>query len=294
MKLIAQNSKTGRLRQFSYYGLLCTLLGLSFAPSFAQTSKELEQVSALTKRTQSSASALLFVANLAEAKGDYKKAIESYNKLVGIYKGDPGIGANSAKCAWLISKVAACYNKMERKSDAAKKCKEALAIIDSESYDNNPSDESFAAMTRENCSPILGKEMPPAPPAKTAEAKFRIIPLCDFADISESEKQVKERLSILQKKEPSALRTLKGQIYLADIYTLENKYTEAEPLFKKSIAGLQKKLGKNDRDLVEPLSNYGYMLKAAGKQKEADDVLKRMQQIISAKKTVIVSTGAGH
>lgn len=263
-------------------------------PALGQTARELEQVSSVTKRAQSNASALIFVANLAEAKGEYKKAIDSYNKLLNIYKSDPGIGASSAKCAWLISKVAVCYNKMERKPDATKKCKEALAIFDSEAYDNNPSDESFAAMARENCAAILGKEMPPAPPVRTAEARFRIIPLSDFADLSESEKQVKERLSLLQKKESSSLRTLKGQIYLADIYTLEKKYTDAEPLFKKAIAGMQKKLGKNDRQLVEPLSNYGYMLQAVGKQKEADDVLKRMQQIISTKKTVIVNAGSGH
>jgi tetratricopeptide (TPR) repeat protein len=292
MKLISHKLKNSSLLSFAVLSLGLSLLPA--LPAFSQTSTELDQVSTITRRAQSNASALLFVANLAEAKGDYKKAIESYNKLSGIYKSDPGIGPNSAKCAWLVSKVAICYNKLERKEEAAKKCRESLAILSADTYDGNPADEGFAVMARENCSPILGKEMPAAAAAKPAQAKLHIIPACDFADIAESEKQVKDQLSVLQKKEPSGFRTLKGQLYLADIYTLEKKYAEAEPLFKKTISGLQKKFGKGDQQLLEPLSNYGYMLQAAGKQKEADDVLKHMQEIISAKKTVIVNKGTGH
>lgn len=293
MKFFSENLWNARLA-LHCIGLMNLLVVLAVSPAFSQSSADIAQVSSITKRAQSEATALLFVANLAETKADYKKAIESYNKLLSIYKSDPGIGPNSAKCAWVVSKIALCYSRLARREDAAKKCKEALAILNADTYDNNPADDGFAAMARDNCSPILGKEMPPASPAKPVEARLRIIPLSNFVDIAESEKQVKEAVGLMQKKEASAFRTYRGQLYLADIYTLEKKYTDAEPLFKKSIAGLQKKLGKDDKQLVEPLSNYGYMLQAAGKQQEADNVLKRIQKIIDSRKTVIVSTGGEH
>lgn len=248
-------------------------------PAFSQTQAEIEQVTNLTRRAQTNASTLTFVASLAESKGDNKKALDSYNKLLGIYKIDPGIGPGSAKCAWILSKIALCQNKIEQKQEAAKTCKEALAIIEGQSPENNPAEGNYVIMTRQNCSIVLGKDMPPPAPPKKPEPQLKTIPQSDISDLNAQEKRTSELFSSLQKKEPASDKTVNCELYLANLYTLQKKNQDAEPHFKKVIAALEKKHGKKSANLLTALSNYGYMLKQAGREKEAQDIVNRMKQL---------------
>lgn len=216
------------------------------------------------------------LAALAESKGEYKKARDNYNKILDIYKSDPGIGTESARYAYIMAKSAVCENRQGDKTLAAKKCKEAITIANG-NFDNSASENNYRIMTRQTCATVLGKDLPAASKAepKAITLQFKPIATSDIHDLAKRELEVKK--FIAEDKKASAVVQMKRNLYLANIYTLEKKYLLAEPLFKKVIANVEKKYGKHSPQLLTPLSNYGFLLKQQGKQKEADAVLKRMQ-----------------
>lgn len=261
--------------------VLLAILSVPYpAPVKAESSTDLSAVEKVTGRVQTKVSGLSFAAAMLEAKGDYKKALENYKQLLEIFKNDTGLGPDSARYAWALSKIAVCQNKLQNKPEAQKLCKEALSLIDGLTPDNSPTDGNYIILSRQNCLIVLDKEMPPNSPPKNPKQKLKSIVACEIENLQEEENQLKQVLAAEAKKKA---KTSTGQInnwlYLANIYTLEKKYAEAEPLFKKSIAGLEKQSGKTSEKLLPALSNYGFMLKQAGKEKEAELVLKRMRTI---------------
>lgn len=287
------------------------LLGFFFlfpSSSYAQSTAEIDQVTKLTKRVQTKGSALAFLGGIAESKGDYKKARDNYKKMLEIYKNDPGIGPNSARYAYALSKIALCDNKIDTlKADASKVCKEALAIIEGQTPDTNPGEGNYVVMTRQNCAMILGKGMPAQSTPRPPQVQLKCIPSSEISDLAYNEKTARAALSSCEKvikgATPAVLKStaagsgkaskevknalveaakkdyLRQELYLANICTLEKKYSDAEPLFKKVIAAIESKFGKNSPQLLTPLSNYGYMLKESGKEDAAEEVLKRLQQV---------------
>jgi tetratricopeptide (TPR) repeat protein len=251
-------------------------------PGWAQTQSEINQVSTITKREQTNASALNFIASLSLTKGDYKKAESCYKKILDIYKNDPGVGPKSAKYAMYMSKVALCQTRLDQKADAIKTSKEALSIISGQTPRNNPEEGNFIIMTRQNCTQILGKDMPPQGPPKAPAPQLKSIPLSEIANLHEREKQAVLFVSRAEKKGKSSKAYMKDVLYLANIYTLEKKYSLADPLFQKSLQIAEKKFGKNSMELQTPLSNYGYMLMQTGNTNAAQGILSRMQQISSS------------
>ncbi len=256
---------------------------LSALPVFSQTQDEMDLVSRITKKPQTKASTLSFLAALAEGKGERRKAVDSYNKLLAIYKSDPGIGDKSPKVAWVISKIGVVEMKFERKEEACTKCKEALRMVEGLTPGNSPGDGNYLLMIKQNCTPILGEDMPAPGPAKPLVARLKCIPSSDIPDLAEEEKLVKEHLAKEGKKEKNPIVHARTLLYLANIYTLEKKYKDAEPLFKKSISIIEKHSNRTSPKLIDPLSNYGYMLQQAGKQAEADAVLARLSKLIEQK-----------
>lgn len=252
-------------------------------PSWSQTPAELARVKKITKNTrQTKSSSLLMLAGLAEAKGDYKKAKDYYGKILTIYKNDPGIGPASAKYAYMMAKEAQCDFRVGKKDLAIKRCKEALAIAEARRSD--PKEYNFFLGTRQACGIVLGKNMPKSGKvaAKIPVPELKTIPSSDIHDLAEREKEVKKFMA--QDKSQSSPEQVKRTLYLANVYTLEKKYSNAEPLFKKVISDIEKKNGKFSPQLLTPLSNYGYLLKQQGKQQEADAVLKRMQLMTGQRK----------
>ncbi len=250
--------------------------------AFCQTASELAQVDKITGREQTQASSLAFLAAMAEAKKDYKKAKSCYLRLLEIYKADPGIGVKAPRYAWVLSKLAICDEKLADLNAAKSKSQEALAIIAGQTPDSNPEESNYIVMTRENCRTILGNKLPATVPAGSVDPGFKTIPLSEIKDLAAREKQVKDLLS--KSKDMSSPEQLKRALYLANVYTLEKKYADAEPLFKLVINETEKQSGKNSPLLLTPLSNYGYLLKQQGKKREAEAVLKRMKIMIGQKK----------
>jgi tetratricopeptide (TPR) repeat protein len=278
---------------------------LASAPAFAQSKAEIDQVTNITKHVQTNYSALTFLADLAETKGDYKKEESCNNKILEIYKTDPGIGTKSARYAMVLSKIAHCDLLLNKRDEAAKNCKEALGIIDGMTDSNNPDEFNYVLMTKETCRQVMGKSMPQSGPPKAQALVLKPIPTSEIANMQDREKQVKtfmqnrekqiqyltllsegkarakgiKRKEAASKLEAAKLAYMKDMLYLANIYTLEKKYTLADPMFTKSLALIEKKTGKISAELMTPLSNYGYFLAQAGRKTEADTVLYRMQQI---------------
>ncbi|MBX9690316.1 MAG: tetratricopeptide repeat protein [Candidatus Obscuribacterales bacterium] len=260
--------------------LLVSLLLCSSYRAECQTQADMDLVAKITKREQTKSSCLAFLAGQSETMGDYKKAIDRYNALSEIYKNDPGIGIESVKYAWALSKVALCKSKMTQKDEAVKQSKEALKVIDGLSLNRIAADGPYLTMCRDNCKAVLGKEMPPPAPLKAVKAELRCIPVSDIPDLSRREKEAETLVKSSGKQEPKSLNHLSDQLYLANIYTLEKKYDSAEALYKQVISGIESKAGKNSKSLLQPLSNYGYMLKQSNREAEANANLKRMESLL--------------
>ena len=255
------------------------LLLIAALPAWSQTPAEMARVKKLTKRPQTKASSLLVLAGLAESKGDYKKAKEYYGTLLDIYKNDPGVGPDSPRCAYMIAKQGQCEKRVGNKAEAEKKANEALAMV-KDYHGTDSKENNYVLMTRQNCSIIMGKALPAPAKAKSIPVpQFKTIPSSDIQDLAQEEKQVKEFMAehLKKKLDPASPEQMKRILYLANVYTLEKKYSQAEPLFKQVIANIEKKSGKHSPQLLSPLSNYGFLLKQQGKIQESNEVLKRMQ-----------------
>ncbi len=56
---------------------------------------------------------------------------------------------------------------------------------------------------------------------------------------------------------------------LAELYLLQGRYTEAEPLYKRSLAIWEKALGAEHPDVATSLENYSALLRETGRGSEA-------------------------
>lgn len=259
--------------------LLLGFLSSSQLAVFAQTQAELDQIKSITKRAPTNCSTLVLTASLALTNMDYKKAESCYNKVLDIYKSDPGLGPRSVKYAWVLSRLALCKMRSGQKTESLRLCKEALAIIDSQNVGANASEDTYIITTRENCEQVLGKGSTVEAAPKLPPLQLKSIPLSDIADIKQQEKQTRERLSKVCGRGKTGSAYTRELLYLANIYTLEKKSREAEPLFKEAISRVEKESGKNSPALLSPLSNYGYLLVQLQRHREATALLARMQKI---------------
>jgi tetratricopeptide (TPR) repeat protein len=73
---------------------------------------------------------------------------------------------------------------------------------------------------------------------------------------------------------------------LANLYCVEGRYTEAEPLYQRALAIREKILGKDHPDVATVLESYAKLLGATGRQAKAKEFEERARQIrLSAPKT---------
>lgn len=261
--------------------LISPMLNAANAESSASLSPaEIKEVRKVTHTEQPLAASYLVLAALAETKGQWKKARAYYEKILDIYKNDPGIGTNSARYAYILSKAASCDKRLGEKDLANKKCQDALAIVNSKNFSDNIKEHNYDLMTRDTCAAVIGKA-----PAKKQEPKslpeLTTIAASDIKDLAEREKQVK--LYMANEKNKNSAEQMNRRIYLANVYTLEKKFDLAEAQFKQILRDIESKEGKHSPRLLTPLSNYGFMLKQQGKQKESDLCLERMQALIGVR-----------
>ena len=66
---------------------------------------------------------------------------------------------------------------------------------------------------------------------------------------------------------------------LAELYRTQGKYAEAEPLYKRSLAILEKVLGPNHPDVAKSLEIYAALLQETGRGSEAEELGSRAKAI---------------
>ncbi len=59
---------------------------------------------------------------------------------------------------------------------------------------------------------------------------------------------------------------------LAEVYRLEGRYAEAEPLFKRALAIFEKALGPEHPNVATGLENYAALLRKTGRADEATEM----------------------
>ena len=66
---------------------------------------------------------------------------------------------------------------------------------------------------------------------------------------------------------------------LAGLYQEQGKYAEAEPLYRRSLAILEKALGPEHPDVAESLVNYAELLRETGREDKAEEMEARAKAI---------------
>jgi len=66
---------------------------------------------------------------------------------------------------------------------------------------------------------------------------------------------------------------------LAGLYQEQGKYAEAEPLYRRSLAILEKALGPEHPDVAESLENYAELLRETGREDKAEEMEARAKAI---------------
>lgn len=259
--------------------MLATLMLNTISIAIAQTQEQIDMVTQKLGRPQTKSSTCSYIAGACEGAGKYTTAIEYYNKMLKIYADDPGLGPECPKYWWIVTKIALCEKALGHTAAAQASCKNALSHLSNRNPREENYDADYLSGIQENCSIILGTEATLPKPSNTWTPKLQSIAASEISNLSQREKDVLEFVNSSKQKGLINSRYVAELLYLANIYTLENKYTLAEPIFKEVISMAEQSTGKNNPSLLRPLSNYGYMLKRQGRISEADTILKRMYQI---------------
>lgn len=94
-----------------------------------------------------------------------------------------------------------------------------------------------------------------------------------------AEKQFLAALKEAQGFGPDDLRLAKSLNNVGAVYAVEGKYSKAEPLYKRSLAILEKTLGAEHPDVATCLENYGALLRQMRRTAEAETLEARARAI---------------
>ncbi len=96
---------------------------------------------------------------------------------------------------------------------------------------------------------------------------------------AEAEKQLSAALQEAEKFGPEDPRLSATLNNLAWLYDDQGKYAEAEPLYKRSLAILEKALGQEHSNVATTLENYAGLLREMGREEEASSMEVRAKAI---------------
>ncbi len=97
-----------------------------------------------------------------------------------------------------------------------------------------------------------------------------------YADVEKSLQAALEEVERFRPQDPRLATNLNN---LALIYYIRGRYSEAEPLFKRSVVIMEKVVGPEHLDVATTLNNIAELYKAKGKSAEAEPFLARAQAI---------------
>jgi len=96
---------------------------------------------------------------------------------------------------------------------------------------------------------------------------------------ADAEKSLQAALKETERFRPQDPRLATNLNNLALIYYIQGRYSEAEPLFKRSLAIMEKVVGPEHPDVATILNNMALLYKAQGMYPEAEPFLARAQAI---------------
>ncbi len=96
---------------------------------------------------------------------------------------------------------------------------------------------------------------------------------------ADAEKSLQAALKEAERSRPQDPRLATNLNNLALIYYIRGRYSEAEPLFKRSLAIMEKVVGPEHLDVATTLNNMALLYKAQGKYAEAEPFLGRARAI---------------
>ena len=100
---------------------------------------------------------------------------------------------------------------------------------------------------------------------------------------SDAEKFFVRSLEIKEKILAADDLSLAGTIYnLAEVYRLRRNYLQGEPLYQRAVRIYEKVPGKNSADLIRALEAYSMALLEMKKTERADEVRRRLSQVLAA------------
>lgn len=254
---------------------------LSTSPAFAQTKEEIDFVTKTVGRKQTPASTLSFLAGSEQGQRKFTQAITRYEAMLKIYAADPGLGKDCPKYAWGLARKAQCLKALGKDKDAIADSKRAIEIVSDFPPKVYPAEKTYVNDAIDFAASVIGtdavvKYFKSKRPLRRPTA-LKPIAASEIADIAERTTKTKATVAAMAKDNPDYyLETL----YLANLYTLQKKYAIAEPLFKSVIEWSNKNFaGKDNRSLLVPLSNYGYMLQQSGRVDEARNIAAKLREL---------------
>lgn len=248
---------------------------------FAQTKEEIDLVTKTMGRKQTQASTLSFLAGKAQGGGKFDEALSCYERMLKIYASDPGLGVDSPKYAWGLARRAQCLKASGREKEAMSDARRAIEIVSDYPPKVFPAEAAYVNNAIDFAASVIGK---PAVVEYFREKKprrlaFKLKPIAgsEIPDIIERTESTKSRIANLSKDSHDYYVEV---LYLANLYSLQNKYALAQPLFIEVIDWSKKQFGASDpRYLLVPLSNYGYMLMQSGKVAESKKIEEELKSI---------------
>lgn len=273
---------------------LLAVIILCSGKASGQTQEEIDHVTRILGRPQTRSSTCSYLAGIQEGLQHYEKAIEYYKKMLQIYGSDPALGTKSAKYAWCLTKIAFCEKARGNQNVAESLCNQALEITKGRTADNENYDADYLKGIAKYSSIVFGRTIRlSAPSIPTAVNLVSGLPVSEVNNLAEKEVGAIGRVAAARAHGPRDMRLLRELLYLANVYTLEGKYKQAESTFKEVIAAAEGQFGKNSGMLMKPLSNYGYMLQLQGRTKEAEETLQRMKAINQNPSTTFPDKASG-
>ena len=82
--------------------------------------------------------------------------------------------------------------------------------------------------------------------------------------------------SLFLPEDPAVLSAL-GLNNLAELYSAQGRYAEAEPLFQRSLPTIEKALGLEHPYVAASIRDYAMLLRATGREAEAADLKARVE-----------------
>lgn len=185
------------------------------------------------------------LAAVYEYKGEYAKAEKLFKQALTIQ--EKSLGANSTHVATCLNNISSLYARMGQPSEAIAYSERALAIMKKVRGENSPE----ALMVRQNL----------------AELKTQT----GGSSLEELKETLKKRESLLGPDHADVAQSLNS---LAQWYFQHEQYSQAEPLYKRSLAICTKKLGPKNQYTLTATQNLGTVYYEEKKFDLAEPLLK--------------------